>query len=401
MDLARASIMTIAVNKKSSQDPRAREAAAMIPVYGQLPFVPVRASGCEIVTSDGRHILDMYGGHAVASLGYGHPRLMQAITEQSERLLFQSNAVALDVRAAAAEQLVAIAPDKLTRAFFVNSGAEANENALRIACMATGRKKVLAITHGFHGRTAAAAAVTWKAADSWYAFPNTPFAVDFIPRNDVAAAHAMIDNSVAAVIFEPVQGVAGAYDLSHEFMQALSAACASSAAILIADEVQSGMGRSGQYFALDASDIDADILTSAKSLGGGVPCGALLTSEKLSSLMQPGDLGTTFGGGPLASAAILAVIETIQSENLLENVRRREAQIRQHCVIGPITGIQGRGLLLGLICDRPAREVHCALLERDILAGTSADPNVLRLLPPLVLQSTDVQRLARALANIA
>lgn len=390
--------MTIALNPAASQDPRSREAAAMIPVYGQLPFVPERASGCDIVTTDGRHILDMYGGHAVASLGYGHPRLLQAIKEQSEQLLFQSNAVALDVRAAAAEQLVAIAPANLTRVFFVNSGAEANENALRIACMATGRKKVLAITHGFHGRTAAAAAVTWKAADSWYGFPNTPFDVDFIPRNDVAAAHAMIDDSVAAVIFEPIQGVAGAYDLSVEFVQALSDACRSSAAILIADEVQSGMGRSGRYFAVDACSVEPDILTSAKSLGGGIPCAALLTSERLSSLMQSGDLGSTFGGGPIASAAILAVIETIQTENLLENVRQREAEIRQCCMVGPVTEIQGRGLLLGLVCDRPARDVQNALLEQNILAGTSADPNVLRLLPPLVLESSHVQRLAQALA---
>ena len=370
----------------------------MIPVYGQLPFVPERASGCEIVTTDGRRILDMYGGHAVASLGYGHPRLLDAIREQSERLLFQSNAVALDVRAAAAEQLLAIAPANLTRVFFVNSGAEANENSLRIACMATGRKKILAITHGFHGRTAAAAAVTWKAADSWYGFPNTPFDVDFIPRNDIAAAHAMIDDSVAAVIFEPIQGVAGAYDLSMGFMQALSDACKSSAVILIADEVQSGMGRTGSYFAVDTYSVEPDILTSAKSLGGGIPCAALLTSEKLSALMQPGDLGSTFGGGPIASAAILAVIETIQAENLLENVRQREAEIRQHCLVGPVTEIQGRGLLLGLVCDRPAREVQSALLEQNILAGTSADPNVLRLLPPLVLESGHVRRLAQALA---
>lgn len=390
--------MTIALNAAASQDPRSREAAAMIPVYGQLPFVPERASGCEIVTTDGRRILDMYGGHAVASLGYGHPRLLDAIREQSERLLFQSNAVALDVRAAAAEQLLAIAPANLTRVFFVNSGAEANENSLRIACMATGRKKILAITHGFHGRTAAAAAVTWKAADSWYGFPNTPFDVDFIPRNDIAAAHAMIDDSVAAVIFEPIQGVAGAYDLSTGFMQALSDACRSSAAILIADEVQSGMGRSGSYFAVDTYSVEPDILTSAKSLGGGIPCAALLTSEKLSALMQSGDLGSTFGGGPLASAAILAVIETIQAENLLENVRQREAEIRQHCLVGPVTEIQGRGLLLGLVCDRPAREVQSALLEQNILAGTSADPNVLRLLPPLVLESSHVRRLAQALA---
>jgi acetylornithine/succinyldiaminopimelate/putrescine aminotransferase len=295
---------------------------------------------------------------------------------------------------------VSIAPEHLTRVFFVNSGAEANENALRIACMATGRKKVLAITHGFHGRTAAAGAVTWNASDNWYGFPEMPFEVEFIPRNDVAAAHSMIDNSVAAVIFEPIQGIAGAYELSADFVQALRELTSNCAAILIADEVQSGMGRSGQYFAVDAYGIEPDILTSAKSLGGGFPCGAVLTNEKLSSLMQPGDLGSTFGGGPVACAAILAVIETIRSENLLENVRQREAEIREHCVVGPVTRVQGMGLLLGLICDRPAREVQSTLLEHDILTGTSADSNVLRLLPPLVLQSQHVLRLAQTLAKI-
>jgi len=383
------------------RDPIAREAAATIPVYTQFSFVPERATGCEIVTSDGRRILDLYGGHAVAALGYGHPRLMQAIRDQSQRLLFQSNAMALDVRAAAAERLVSIAPENLTRAFFVNSGAEANENALRIACMATGRDRILAITHGFHGRTAAAAAVSWNSADNWYGFPHTPFDVDFIPRNDVTAALAMIDNSVAAVIFEPVQGVAGAFDLSLEFVEALRNATRSCAALLIADEVQSGMGRSGQHFACQTYGIEPDMLTSAKSLGGGVPCGALLTNENLSSLMRSGDLGSTFGGGPLAAASILAVIDTIEDEQLLSNVREREAEIREHCVTGPVKRIQGMGMLLGLVCDRPAKEVQTSLLAHDILAGTSADAEVLRLLPPLVLQSKHVHDLADALAGIA
>ena len=194
-------------------DPRIREANVTIPVYGQLPFVPVRASGCDIFTDDGRRILDLYGGHAVAALGYGHPKQLKAVTEQCNKLIFQSNVVALEIRAQAAEKLTRVAPKGLDRVFFVNSGAEANENALRMACMATGRKKVLAITHGFHGRTAAAAAVTWN-ADRWYGFLNKPLEVDFIPRDDIAAAEAMIGDDIAAVIFEPVQGVAGGYDLS-------------------------------------------------------------------------------------------------------------------------------------------------------------------------------------------
>jgi acetylornithine/succinyldiaminopimelate/putrescine aminotransferase len=383
-----------------SDDPRTREAALMIPVYGQLPFVPERASGCDIFTRDGRRILDLYGGHAVAALGYGHPRLVAAIREQSDKLLFQSNAVALDIRADAAERLTRVAPEGLDRVFFVNSGAEANENALRMAIKATGRKKVLAIRHGFHGRTAAAGAVTWN-SESWYAFPRKPFDVDFIPRDDVAAAYDMIDADTAAVIFEPVQGVAGAYDLSLEFVEALRAATTDAGAVLIADEVQSGMGRSGQFFAVQSMDTVPDIVTSAKSLGGGIPCGAVLCNEHIASLFGSGALGTTFGGGPIAAAAISATIDGIVEEHLLANVRAREAQIREECVVGPVQAIQGMGLLLGLVCDRPAAEVRDALLEHDILTGTSADPAVLRILAPLVLQEKQVAYLADVLAGIA
>jgi acetylornithine/succinyldiaminopimelate/putrescine aminotransferase len=386
---------------KRPMDARAREAAATIPVYGQLPFVPERASGCHIITTDGRRILDLYGGHAVAALGYGHPHLTQAIQNQVQRLIFQSNAAALDVRATAAEKLLSVAPRSLDRVFFVNSGAEANENALRIACRATGRRKILAVTHSFHGRTAAAGAVTWNAAESWYGFPSMPFDVDFIPRNDVDAAYTMVDADVAAVIFEPIQGVAGAFDLSFEFVDTLRKATRGCNCLLIADEVQSGMGRSGHFFAVDAYGIKPDLLTSAKALGGGIPCGALLASEELASDLGPGDLGSTFGGSPVAAAAIVAVIETIESENLLDNVRDREAEIRDCCVRGPVRRIQGMGMLLGLVCDRPARDVQAALLDHDILAGTSADSEVLRLLPPLVLQSKHVQRLAEALADVA
>jgi acetylornithine/succinyldiaminopimelate/putrescine aminotransferase len=379
----------------------AREAAATVPVYPQLDIDPVRAAGCDIFTRDGRTILDLYGGHAVAALGYSHPGLYKAISTQAQRLLFQSNALALEVRAAAAEALVRVAPDSLSRVFFVNSGAEANENALRVACRVTGRGKILAITHGFHGRTAAAAAVTWNAAGNWYGFPRLPFDVDFIPRNDIGAAQHMIDKSVAAVIFEPVQGVAGAFDLDREFVIALRKSCTKAGALLIADEVQSGMGRSGRFFASQVLQVDPDMLTSAKSLGGGFPCGALLCSEALSAGLHSGDLGSTFGGGPVAAAAIIAVIEAIEKEDLLLRVRTRETEIRELCVAGPVRRIQGMGLLLGLVCDRPARDVHAALLEQDILTGTSADPHVVRLLPPLVLQAGHVSRLAAALRGIA
>jgi len=384
----------------AASDPRSREAATTLPVYGQLPFVPKRATGCDIITTDNRRILDLYGGHAVAALGYGHPRLINAISEQSKTLLFQSNAVALDIRAQAAEKLLDVAPENLGRVLFVNSGAEANENALRMACVATGRNKVLAITQGFHGRTAAAAAVTWN-SESWYGFPHKPFDVDFIPRDDCDEAIALIGKDIAAVIVEPVQGVAGAYDLAEEFLSTLRAQTSKHGALLIADEVQSGIGRCGHFFAVQAYDIQPDILTSAKALGGGIPCGAILCTEKLAKLFGPGDLGTTFGGGPVAAAAIVAVIESIEKENLLANVRAREAQIREQCVTGPVQKIQGMGLLLGLVCDRPALEVRDALLEQDVLTGTSADPDVLRILAPLVLEAGHVDHLTSALESMA
>ncbi len=386
--------------QRPTSDAQAREAATTLPVYGQLPFVPEWASGCDIITEDGRRILDLYGGHAVAALGYAHPRLVNAISEQSKTLLFQSNAVAVEMRARAAEALLGVAPDSLRRAFFVNSGAEANENALRMACIATGRNKILAITQGFHGRTAAAAAVTWN-SDKWYGFPSKPFEVDFIPRNDCDAARAMIGGDVAAVIVEPVQGVAGAFDLSYEFMAALREHTAANGVLLIADEVQSGMGRCGHFFGVQAHGIEPDLLTSAKSLGGGVPCGAVLCTEDVASHFGPGDLGTTFGGGPLAAAAIVAVIESIRDEELLANVRAREAQIREQCVVGPVQKIQGMGLLLGLVCDRPAIEVRNALLDHDVLTGTSADPEVVRILAPLVLEAHHVDHLAQALQAMA
>lgn len=377
-----------------------REDSVLVPVYGHLPFVPDRAVGCEVVTEDGRHILDLYGGHAVAALGYAHKGLTGAVTGQVERLLFQSNAVAIEVRADAAERLVQVAPDGLRRAFFVNSGAEANENALRIACMATGRRKVLALTGGFHGRTAAAAAVTWNAANSWYGFPANPFDVGFIPRDDVSAARAMIGNDVAAVIFEPVQGIAGAFDLAQSFVSALRELTSANGVLLIADEVQCGMGRSGHFFACEHYGVQPDLLTNAKGLAGGIPAGVVLMTEALASELGPGALGSTFGGGPVASAAIAATIDAIEGDDLLQNVRDREAQIRERCLAGPVRRISGLGLLLGLHLDRPAREIRDRLLAQDILTGLSSDPNVLRLLPPLTLGETHVEQLTAALDGI-
>ncbi len=378
----------------------ARECDWTVPVYAQLPVEPVRGDGVYLETRDGRRLLDLYGGHAVACLGYGHPRLLRALADQAQALLFQSNAVPMGIRAEACRSLAGFAPEGLDRVFLVNSGAEANENALRLAFRLTGRTRVVAVEGAFHGRTGAAAAVTWGARERWYGYPHLPFDVTFVPREDIEALSEAASADVAAVIVEPVQGVAGAVDMSPAFLQAARRACSDCGAMLIFDEVQCGMGRSGHPFVAQAVGVTPDILTTAKGLAGGFPAGAVMTTTGIANSLQVGDLGTTFGGGPMACAAILAVIETIRNESLLERVLAVSARIRESCVRGPVTAVQGRGLLLGLRTAVPARQVRDALLERDILTGTSGDPHILRLLPPLILGENEVDMLARALGEI-
>ncbi len=381
------------------ENARAAEARHLVQVYAQLGIEPVSAAGVHIQCRD-RQILDLYGGHAVAGLGYAHPAILQTLNEQAESLMFQSNVVALEVRARAADKLAAFAPTGLDHVFFVNTGAEANENALRIALKHTGRDRILAIEHGFHGRSAAAGAVTWGAAQKWYGFPRTPFDVAFIGRNDSTAAQEMINGDTAAVIVELVQGMAGAYELGREFAETLAGRCAETGALLIVDEVQSGMGRSGHPFAADAYQIKPDLLTVAKSLGAGFPCGAVLMTSEIAANLGTGDLGTTFGGGPLACALIETVIDEIIGSDLMENVRAVSAALVNALPAGPVKSAQGMGFLIGLRCSAPAKLVRDGLLERGILVGTSADPAVIRLIPPLVLDQPHIEELIDALIDM-
>jgi acetylornithine/succinyldiaminopimelate/putrescine aminotransferase len=379
----------------------ATEAAHLLQVYPQLPLDLVSARGVFLRTASGEEVLDFYGGHAVAALGYAHPRVVETLARQADEMTFQTNAVALEVRARAADKLVGVAPAGLTRVFFVNSGAEANENALRLAFFARpGREKVVALEHGFHGRTAAAAAVTWGAS-KWYAFPRAPFPVTFVPRDDITGLREALDDRTAAVIVEPVQGMAGAVPLEPAFLKALRRRCDETGAVLIFDEVQSGVGRSGHYFACEMHGVTPDILTTAKALAAGFPVGAVLTTEEIARHAAMGSLGTTFGGGPLACALVATVLEVIESEGLLANVQRVSELIRTTCQVGPVESIQGAGFLLGLRCRRPATAVRDDLLKRKILVGTSADPNVVRLLPPLILEEEHVEALSKALEKVS
>lgn len=380
-----------------SYDAKQAEQAHLLQVYPQADFEPVSASGITITCRDGRELLDFYGGHAVASLGYAHPDAVKAISEQAQQLFFQSNAVALEARAQAGDKLAAFSG--MDRVYLCNSGAEANENALRIALRKTGRAKIIALEQGFHGRTAAAGAVTWK-ADKWYGFPQKPFDVEFVPRDDAAAATAAIDDSVAAVILEPVQGIAGAYALDKDYVAAVAAACKQSGALLIADEVQCGVGRCGTPFAIHWYGVQPDILTTAKALGGGFPVAAVMMTQAVADVLGSGDLGTTFGGAPLACALINTVLDVIKRDKLIDNVNELSARIWRECAVGPVSEISGAGFLLGLRCPGGAAPVRSKLLEAGILTGSSNDPEVMRLLPPLTLGHEHVDALVAALQSI-
>lgn len=380
--------------------PAAASSDFLAPVFAQYPIEVASAQGVWLTNSRGERVLDLYGGHAVAALGYGHPGFTRALTNQAQSCNFQSNAVAMQVRTRAAERLVRFSKLPLTSVFFVNSGAEANENALKLAFQLTSRPQVCAVVGSFHGRTAGAGAVTWGAQQKWYSYPRTPFDVSFIPRGNIDAIPGFVTDKTAAVIVEPVQGLAGAIDLSKEFLEALRKRCDQVGAMLIFDEVQCGMGRVGHPFAANMYGVTPDMITTAKALGNGYPCAALLTTEKASKALKLDLLGTTFGGGPMACAVMEAVIEAIESENLLERVRRVGSYIRQTCIVGPVTGHQGAGFLTGLRTTRPAKEIQAELLECGILAGTATDPNILRLLPPFILLEEQVDMLRDTLADL-
>lgn len=374
-------------------------ASSEFPVYKRLDFDVVSADGVHVRTSDGRELIDFYGGHAVAALGYGDAGWLDALTNQARCVSFQTNLVDMEIRRRAHDALARVAPDGIDRVFLVNSGAEANENALRLAFRHTGRTKVVAVEGGFHGRTAAAGACTFG-NEKWYAFPRAPFDVQWVARDDVAALNRAVDERTAAVILEPVQGIAGAVALDHDFLRAARTRTREAGALFIADEVQCGMGRAGAMFAIEHAGVTPDVITTAKGLGAGFPVGAVLSTAALADVLTPGALGTTFGGGPMACAVVEEVVARLAAPGFLDRVLALEATVRERCRVGPVREISGRGLLLGLRCDRPAAEVLPRLRDAGILAGGASDPNVVRLMPPLTLRDDHVEALREALVAI-
>ena len=387
----------------NTRDIAALEEQFQIATYKKMPIVAERGEGVWLYTNEGQRYLDLYGGHAVAGTGHCHPHVVKAIKDQSDKLLFYSNLVYSEVRARAAEKLASISPESLTKAFFCNSGTEANENAMRMARMTTGREKIITFSGGFHGRTADAISATFLGKYREIGKPNVPGHVQ-AEFGDIESVRAAADESVAGIMLEPIQSMAGVKMASPAFYRELRELCDERGIVLIYDEVQTGVGRTGDWFFAGSSAGDGvvpDIISLAKALGSGIPVGACLVTEKIASHIKENDLGTTFGGGMIAMAAVTATLEAIESDGMLANVRSVESYLRERLKeVEQVVNVHGRGFLLGLEFADSAKKVHEALLTQKIITGTSSDPKVLRLLPPLCLQKQEVDLLVEALSTV-
>ena len=373
---------------------------ALLPVYAQMPVRPVSGHGSWLVDETGAEWLDAYGGHAVAATGHSHPHVVQAIAGQAATLLFYSSVVAHPNRERLARELARLSPDPLGRVFFSNSGAEANENALHLARKVTGRQRIVSLAGGWHGRTVATLAVTdGSKYEAGALRAGMPLSTR-VPFDDIGALERAVDETVAAVILEPVQGMTGARACAPEFLAAARRICSARGALLLFDEVQCGVGRCGAFTAAESFGVIPDVLTLAKGLGSGLPIAATITTSEVASALVIGDLGSTFGGGPVPCAAALATIEVIEREGLIDNALAIGERLRQGALEIGVRAVQGRGLLLGLRLGRPAAEVQRALFRRRILTGTSSDPAVLRLLPPLSFSGTEADLLLDGLREV-
>lgn len=377
------------------------DADALLPVYATFPLRAVSGHGSWLVDDEGHEWLDAYGGHAVATCGHSHPHVVQAIAKQAETLLFYSTVVPHVNRERLAAELVRRTPEPLSKVFFCNSGAEANENLLMLARRKIDRSSVVTLRGGWHGRTAATLACTdgekYEAGARRAGMPLSRK----VPLNDIAALDAAVDDTIAAVLLEPVQGFNGARTCTTEFLQAARAICDDRGAKLLFDEVQCGTGRTGRFSAAELFGVVPDALSMAKGLAAGLPIGAVIVRDSLVDDIRIGDLGSTFGGGPVPCAAALANLEVMDQEGLLENARDVGGTLACHCAgLDAVRAVHGRGFLIGLELDRPAAPVQQALFERRVLTGTSTDPNTLRLLPPLSFSAAEADLLFTAISEV-
>ncbi|MES2882777.1 MAG: aminotransferase class III-fold pyridoxal phosphate-dependent enzyme [Bacteroidota bacterium] len=352
-------------------------------VYPLNDITITRAEGSNVWDENGVQYLDMYGGHAVISIGHTHPHWVKRIEDQLKEIAFYSNSIHIPIQQQLADKLAQVCGRNNYQLFLVNSGAEANENAMKLASFVTGRKKIVAFSKAFHGRTSLAVAATDN--KNIIAPVNETDNVDFLPFNDEAALKNYFQQNgaeVAAVIIETIQGVGGIYEATHNFLKLIRALCNEHSALLIADEVQCGYGRTGKFFAMDHSGVDADIYSMAKGMGNGFPVGGILIAPHIAA--KHSMLGTTFGGNHLACAAALAVLEVMEKENLLiaaeENGNYLMSELRK---IDGLENIRGRGLIIGFDAPDELKNLRKSLLHEQHIFTGEAKPNVVRLLPAL------------------
>lgn len=368
-------------------------------VYPLYDVDIVRGQGCHVWDAAGQEFLDLYGGHAVISIGHAHPRYVQAVSDQVARLGFYSNSVINRVQQQLAQRLGEISGMDDYALFLCNSGAEANENAIKLASFVTGRDKVLAFGKSFHGRTSEAVAVTDN--PKIVAPVNDTQKRVFVPLNDIEAVKKELSaGGFCAVIVEGIQGVGGMGMPTVAFMRELEAECRRTGTKLILDEVQSGCGRTGKYFAFQHYGIRPDIVSVAKGIGNGFPVAGILIAPDIEA--RYGMLGTTFGGNHLACAAALAVIDVMQDERLIENAASVGAYAEQAFAALPhVVAVKGRGLMLGVEFDRPVAELRKRLVfEKHIFTGSASNPAMIRFLPPLTIGRSEVDALCAALKDL-
>jgi acetylornithine/N-succinyldiaminopimelate aminotransferase len=365
-------------------------------VYPLFPIEPVKAHGSWLWDKEGKKYLDLYGGHAVISIGHNHPHFVEALKSQLDKISFYSNSIKNELQEKLAEHLGRLSGYPNHQLFLCNSGAEANENALKLASFVTGRKKVISFKKAFHGRTSGAVAATDN--PKIVAPFNADHAIQFLPFNDADAFTKAINNEVAAVIIEGIQGVGGIHVPTNEFLQLLSKKCKEVGALLILDEVQSGYGRTGKFFAHQFAGIEADLITIAKGMGNGFPVGGVLIHPSI----QPwsGMLGTTFGGNYLACAASLAVLEVIEKENLMAKAHQLGEQlIAQLKGMDAIVDVRGQGLMIGFDLPEELASLRKELLFKHHIFTGEAKPNTVRLLPSLAISQAEIDLFLEALAQ--
>ncbi|WP_271404838.1 aspartate aminotransferase family protein [Tenacibaculum soleae] len=365
-------------------------------VYSLFDITPVKAKDINVYDENGTEYLDLYGGHAVISIGHSHPTYVKNISNQVSNLGFYSNSIQNPLQTKLADELIKQSNCNDYQLFLCNSGAEANENALKLASFHTNKKKIIAFKNGFHGRTSAAVAATDNT--KIVAPINAQQEVEFFELGDLQSVEkALQKKDICAVIIECIQGVGGLYESTTTFYQGLYKLCKQYKALFIADEVQSGFGRTGDFFAFQKHNITPDIISMAKGMGNGFPIGGILIHPSIEA--SYGLLGTTFGGNHLACVASLSVLEVIESEKLMKNVNEISAYFKEKAnKISQIKSIKGRGLMLGLEFDFPIANLRKELIfKHHIFTGSAKNPNLLRILPPLTIKKQHIDVFFEAL----